>query len=332
MQLHLEKHLKTSYNIDMNDLGMLSASSAYRTSANSVYSSTKVSYVKDKQELSGAETSSSGLSSNDEINDEAIISDAAITMLAIEKGADKAEPKDKSVKEAPSDAPKFGKDLTPEQEAEVVKLKARDAEVKAHEQAHLSAASGINTSAPTYTYQTGPDGQKYAIGGEVSVSFSMGKDPAENIAKAETMEAAALAPAEPSGQDLSVAKEAEKIIAESKQQLAEQEKEKESEDTNNKSDKTDNIPKTGNSEDTPSIPTAGDKTVKAEETPTISSPKSTDELPSIGGVAKEEEPVQIGGTPKSDEQKPIDDSNSPENQPQIAFQPQKDMLPAGLIA
>src|SRR5690242_9479132 len=44
------------------------------------------------------------------------------------------------------------------------KLKSRDTEVHNHENAHQSAG-GQFAGSPSYTYQTGPDGRRYAIGG-----------------------------------------------------------------------------------------------------------------------------------------------------------------------
>lgn len=215
----------------MNELGI---SSAYTASATSVYSSNQVNPIKDRQELSVAEKKLADSSYPGEINDEAIISDEAQKLLAKENGDSKSKDAESS-----SNLPKSTQELTPDQEQVVAKLKARDAEVRAHEQAHIAAAAGISASAPTYDYQTGPDGKKYAVGGEVTVSFVQGKDPAENIANAEAMEAAALAPAQPSSQDMAVAKSAEKIIAEAKQQLAEQQQA--ATDTGNKTDETGKI-------------------------------------------------------------------------------------------
>ena len=87
----------------------------------------------------------------------------------------------------------------------VAKLKARDAEVRQHEQAH-AAVGGQYAVSPTYTYQTGPDGQRYAIGGAVSIDVAaIDGDPAATIAKMEIVKAAALAPAEPSSADRQVA-------------------------------------------------------------------------------------------------------------------------------
>ena len=104
----------------------------------------------------------------------------------------------------------------------VSELKARDQVVRAHEAAHLAAGAGIVTRGASYTYQTGPDGQRYAIGGEVGISTSPGRTPEETLAKAEQIRAAALAPADPSGQDLRVAAQAAQMAAEARQQLAEQ--------------------------------------------------------------------------------------------------------------
>lgn len=104
----------------------------------------------------------------------------------------------------------------------VSELKARDQVVRAHEAAHLAAGAGIVTRGASYTYQTGPDGQRYAIGGEVGISTSPGRTPEETLAKAEQIRAAALAPADPSGQDLRVAAQAAQMATEARQQLAEQ--------------------------------------------------------------------------------------------------------------
>lgn len=101
--------------------------------------------------------------------------------------------------------------LLPEQIKEVEQLKARDREVRAHEMAHLAAAGGLATSGASYTYQHGPDGVSYAIGGEVTIDTSSGNNPEETIRKAQAIRAAALAPAEPSGQDHAVAAQASQM-------------------------------------------------------------------------------------------------------------------------
>jgi len=99
--------------------------------------------------------------------------------------------------------------LSAEASAEVAKLKARDAAVRAHEEAHIAAGSGVVKGGASYNYQEGPDGQSYAIGGEVAVDTApIDGNPMATIAKANAIRAAALAPADPSPQDLSVAAQA----------------------------------------------------------------------------------------------------------------------------
>lgn len=99
--------------------------------------------------------------------------------------------------------------LTEEQRLEVQKLKDRDREVRNHEQAHLSAAGGFAISGASFTFAVGPDGQRYAVGGEVSIDTStIPNNPEATLRKAETIRRAALAPAQPSAQDHSVASKA----------------------------------------------------------------------------------------------------------------------------
>jgi hypothetical protein len=108
--------------------------------------------------------------------------------------------------------------LTREEQAQVRKLQARDREVKAHEAAHRAASGGM-ASGGSYTYQTGPDGRSYAIGGEVSISASYSGSPEEIIRQAETIQRAALAPADPSPQDRRVAAQAAAIAAQARGEL-----------------------------------------------------------------------------------------------------------------
>jgi hypothetical protein len=109
--------------------------------------------------------------------------------------------------------------------AQIGKLKARDTEVRQHEAAHLAAAGGLATSGASYTYQKGPDGVSYAIGGEVSIDISPGRTPQETIERARIIQAAALAPAEPSGPDLAVAAQAQQLEQEAHGELARQQSE-----------------------------------------------------------------------------------------------------------
>ncbi len=97
-------------------------------------------------------------------------------------------------------------ELTEEEEDVVKELQMRDREVRAHEQAHVSAGGGLITGGPTYSYQQGPDGRQYAVGGEVQIDNApVDGDPEATIRKMQQVIRAALAPAEPSGQDQAVA-------------------------------------------------------------------------------------------------------------------------------
>lgn len=113
--------------------------------------------------------------------------------------------------------------LTAEEQEQVRELRARDAEVRAHEQAHMAAAGPYAQGGPSYTYQTGPDGRRYAIGGEVSIDASpISGDPEATIAKMQQIRGAALAPAQPSSQDYKVASAASQQEAAARMQLAEE--------------------------------------------------------------------------------------------------------------
>ncbi|WP_417485603.1 putative metalloprotease CJM1_0395 family protein [Maricaulis sp.] len=110
-------------------------------------------------------------------------------------------------------------ELSDEERKQVDALKARDREVRAHEQAH-QAVGGQYAGAASYTFQKGPDGRSYAVGGEVPIDASEIKgDPQATIDKMQQVKAAALAPVEPSGQDRKVAALADAKIAQARAEL-----------------------------------------------------------------------------------------------------------------
>ena len=113
--------------------------------------------------------------------------------------------------------------LSEAEQRQVAELAKRDREVRAHEMAHVAAGAGLVTRGASYTYQTGPDGQRYAIGGEVGIDTSPGRTPEETLAKAERIRAAALAPAEPSGQDRQVAAQAARMANDARLEIARRE-------------------------------------------------------------------------------------------------------------
>lgn len=110
-----------------------------------------------------------------------------------------------------------GDGLNEAEEKQVEKLKERDREVRAHEQAH-ARVGGAYASAPSYTFQQGPDGKRYAVGGEVQIDTSTERTPEATVRKMEIVIRAALAPAEPSSQDLKVAQQARAQMAEAQAQ------------------------------------------------------------------------------------------------------------------
>jgi len=111
--------------------------------------------------------------------------------------------------------------LSPEATAQLAKLKARDASVRAHEAAHIASGGSLVTGSPSYSYQRGPDGASYAVDGEVAIDTTpVQGDPKATLEKARQIEAAALAPVDPSGQDQSVASQAAAMAASASAQLA----------------------------------------------------------------------------------------------------------------
>ena len=101
----------------------------------------------------------------------------------------------------------------------VESLKARDEEVRVHEQAHIAAGGPYVRGAAAYAYRQGPDGKRYAVGGEVSIDVSPERDPARTIEKMKTVRAAAMAPADPSPQDRRVAAQAAQAEMEARQAM-----------------------------------------------------------------------------------------------------------------
>ncbi len=103
---------------------------------------------------------------------------------------------------------------------QLAELKSRDREVRTHEQAHIAAGGRHITSGAQFQFQRGPDGQLYAVGGEVGIDTSpVPGDPLATLEKAETIRRAALAPAQPSSQDRNVASRATAMAAEARAEL-----------------------------------------------------------------------------------------------------------------
>lgn len=118
-----------------------------------------------------------------------------------------------------------GKPLDDADLRQIDQLEQRDREVRTHEQAHVAAGGGYITHGARYEYQEGPDGKRYAVGGEVGIDTSAESDPEQTVRKMRTVRAAALAPAEPSGQDRAVAATASQREAEARGEIMAQQAE-----------------------------------------------------------------------------------------------------------
>jgi len=113
--------------------------------------------------------------------------------------------------------------LGPQQEQQIRQLGRIDQEVRAHEQAHLNAARGIAVSNAHFRYQTGPDGKRYAIAGDVQIDTSSTSDnPGAVIRKAAAIVRVALAPAKPSIPDQQVANQAQAMAQNAQSALLKQ--------------------------------------------------------------------------------------------------------------
>ncbi len=115
--------------------------------------------------------------------------------------------------------------LTREQQRIVRELQAIDRKVREHEAAHLQAGRGVVTSGANFSYVYGPDGRQYAVSGEVGIDTSPERKPEANIDKGERIQAAALAPRDPSQQDYRVAAVGVQLEAQGRTDLARQQAE-----------------------------------------------------------------------------------------------------------
>ncbi|MDR1062491.1 MAG: hypothetical protein LBL48_00895 [Azoarcus sp.] len=111
-------------------------------------------------------------------------------------------------------------ELSAAEQRQVEEMKSTDRAVRTHEAAHMAAGGSLVTSGASYSYETGPDGQRYAVAGEVGIDTSKGRTPEETLIRADQIRAAALAPADPSAQDRAVAAAAAQMAAEARAEIA----------------------------------------------------------------------------------------------------------------
>lgn len=84
----------------------------------------------------------------------------------------------------------------------------------------MAAGGGLITSGAHYSYRQGPDGRSFAVAGEVGISTAKGQTPQDTLARARQIQAAALAPSDPSGQDYAVAAAAAQMALQAQSELA----------------------------------------------------------------------------------------------------------------
>jgi hypothetical protein len=189
------------------------------------------------------------------------------------------------------------KPLTPAEERQVKELAQIDQQVRAHESAHQAAAGSMG-GAVSFSYETGPDGKSYAVGGEVPVDLSSGRTPEETIARAQQVRAAALAPADPSPQDLSVAAAASQMEATARAQLAQRQREQ----------------ITGQQSADATVPVAGDPQAGGRNASSTSS--SSSERPSANRAASTDVSAQSDATVSALQ---ADRASTPASQAQVQY-------------
>ncbi len=148
-----------------------------------------------------------------------------------------------------AERPRTGTEFSPEERAYLAKLQARDRQVRAHEMAHVAAGGDLVRRGAQYHYQRGPDGVAYAVGGDVIIDVSPGRTPEETLRKAERIQAAALAPADPSPQDRAVAAQAAQMAQQARAELARQQAEEGKNEPNTERNAASDRPASQNKQD-----------------------------------------------------------------------------------
>ncbi|MDH5391580.1 MAG: putative metalloprotease CJM1_0395 family protein [Gammaproteobacteria bacterium] len=174
--------------------------------------------ISSSQLLNPSRGSASARTASDDSNSVKSSSDASGSASSYEEKAASTEPSATEKREE--------KQHQQAEASQIQKLQSRDREVRSHEAAHIAAGGQHVTSGASFTYQRGPDGRLYAVGGEVSISTSaVPADPQATLAKAEVIRRAALAPADPSSQDLRVASDATRMASRARVDIAIQQRE-----------------------------------------------------------------------------------------------------------
>ncbi len=165
----------------------------------------------------------------------------ALSRPATEVGEkDATKPGEQQRTESEFNKAQIASTLSEQELKQVQELKTRDREVRAHEAAHLAAAGSLAIGGASYSYQRGPDGVQYAVGGEVSIDTSaVAGDPEATLEKAQRIRSAALAPAQPSSQDLNVAAQAAQLAVQARAEIGQQQRAEAEDNTTGTAESTD---------------------------------------------------------------------------------------------
>jgi hypothetical protein len=153
-----------------------------------------------------------------------------------------------------------GTPLDDQEIRQLEQLKRIDQEVRQHERAH-EVAGGAYTGSASYEYEAGPDGESYAVAGEVPIDYGpVPGDPQATIDKMQTVISAAMAPAEPSSKDRQVASQARQYMLEAKLEAAMQQSEMNNARTAGaESNRDDNVDAAGATAQADSAPSANER-------------------------------------------------------------------------
>ena len=145
--------------------------------------------------------------------------DSARAVAATARAANaEGEParREATVKEAPS----LSSVIAAAQTHQVARLRSREFEIRSTEYAQAAAAGGYG-GAPTFVYQTGPDGRRYAVGGSIAYDTSPAATPEASITKAQRVRAAAMG-GNASADDRAAAAAATRMEADARAEIAAQ--------------------------------------------------------------------------------------------------------------
>lgn len=165
-----------------------------------------------------------------------------------EQGSQQQQAADQQASEQQQDKKPQPSQLTPQEQKVVDSLEARHTEVVIHEQAHASVG-GQYAGQPSYGYERGPDGKRYAVSGEVPISVSpVAGDPQATIQKMRQVRAAALAPQSPSVADRRIAAEATRQLNAAYSELSSSKRELQGADESQATEQEQTVTKVANTE------------------------------------------------------------------------------------